>query len=185
MPDNRPIRLCRNAGLDGLASLLLWLDVAPNGRILDLDPSARPFVEDVARQSDVFLIKPERAFLTALRDADHPADPVPTVLYPEGVGTRTLRQVNVLPFRPGRIRIVLFAEPHQEPPPVAPPHLTPRERAVLGLLAAGLRRDRIAWELNISLPTVDMHARNLRQKLNALTTSAAVANAARYGIIQR
>lgn len=45
--------------------------------------------------------------------------------------------------------------------------------------------DRMAYELNISLPTIDMHCRNLRRKLSAMTTSEAVAIAVRLDLIDR
>ncbi|MGP1283209.1 MAG: response regulator transcription factor, partial [Parasphingopyxis sp.] len=61
--------------------------------------------------------------------------------------------------------------------------LSTRELEVLRYLAAGLRRDRIAWKLDISLPTVDLHAANLRKKLGAHTLPHAVAKGYRYGLL--
>ncbi len=93
-------------------------------------------------------------------------------------------QINILPFQPKLIRIVLFLpQPVGEAMPVAVPKLTSREKSVLRLAASGQRRDRIAFELNISLPTVDMHCRNLRQKLSALTTLEAVAIATKMHML--
>ncbi|WP_158243094.1 helix-turn-helix transcriptional regulator [Acidimangrovimonas sediminis] len=166
--------------------MLLWLDVAPDGRVLSADPVTREVVGPAVHDGGVFLVEPRRAFLAALDRADDCEDPVPSVLHPDTGGDPALVQVNILPFKPGRIRIVLFVEPEAlaDPEPTASP-LTRREHAVLELLAAGYRRDRIAWELNISLPTVDLHARNLRRKLSALTTSEAVATATRIGLVRR
>lgn len=53
--------------------------------------------------------------------------------------------------------------------------LTPREWDVLRLAAKGLRRDRMAFALNISVATVDLHCSNLRRKMGARTTIEAVA----------
>jgi DNA-binding CsgD family transcriptional regulator len=55
---------------------------------------------------------------------------------------------------------------------------------VLELAASGLRRDRIAHRLNISLPTVDMHSRNLRRKLSVMTTVEAVAVAIKMRLLE-
>ncbi|MEJ8561891.1 helix-turn-helix transcriptional regulator [Yoonia sp. GPGPB17] len=55
--------------------------------------------------------------------------------------------------------------------------LTPREKDVVRLAARGLRRDRMAHALGISVATIDLHCANLRHKLNARTTAEAVAKA--------
>ena len=55
--------------------------------------------------------------------------------------------------------------------------LTPRERDILFLVAKGLRRDRMAHALGVSIATIDLHCANLRSKMGAKTTSQAVAKA--------
>lgn len=55
--------------------------------------------------------------------------------------------------------------------------LTPREMDILFLLAKGLRRDRMAYQLDISVATVDFHSASLRKKLDARTSTEAVAKA--------
>jgi DNA-binding CsgD family transcriptional regulator len=62
--------------------------------------------------------------------------------------------------------------------------LSHRELNCLQWLAKGLRNDRIAEKLNISLPTVKLHLRNARQKLDAQTREAAVAKAVFMGLIE-
>ncbi len=57
------------------------------------------------------------------------------------------------------------------------PRLTGREREVLLLAAKGLRRDRMAHALGLSIATIDLHCAKLRRKLGAKTTSQAVAKA--------
>lgn len=163
-----------------------WLDLAPDGRILFAEAAARAIVWPTVRESGIFFVEPRDAFFAALARAADGACPAPSVLRPEDPPSGAVVQVNVLPLDRRRIRVVLFVEPPPMPdrgPPA--PGLSPRESAVLELLAAGLRRDRIAWKLGISLPTVDLHARNLRRKLSALTTSEAIANASRIGLIGR
>lgn len=61
--------------------------------------------------------------------------------------------------------------------------ITERERQMLVYLARGLQRAQIAFEANLSLPTVDMHLRNLRAKLGAQTLAEAVAKGYRFGLI--
>lgn len=81
--------------------------------------------------------------------------------------------IHIVPQKDGEATIVLFtqrAEKLQKLPP-----LSRREREVLSLAAMGLRRDRMAYRLGISVATVDLHCANLRKKLDAKTTSQAVA----------
>lgn len=59
--------------------------------------------------------------------------------------------------------------------------LSPRERDCLTLVALGLRVDRIAERLRLSNPTVELHLRGARRKLNAATTGQAVARALMFG----
>ncbi|WP_226632026.1 response regulator transcription factor [Novosphingobium profundi] len=61
--------------------------------------------------------------------------------------------------------------------------LTPREQDVLSWLAEGLQRQEIAHRLGIAVPTVDLHAANLKRKLDALTLAEAAAKGARYGLV--
>ena len=53
--------------------------------------------------------------------------------------------------------------------------LSPRERECLRWLAAGLRYDRIAERLGISLVTVELHVANAKRKLCAKTREQALA----------
>lgn len=59
--------------------------------------------------------------------------------------------------------------------------LTPRERDCLQYLAAGLRQDRIAERLGISIATVELHLRNARRSLKAATNAQAVARGIALG----
>ena len=162
------------------ASEVLWLDVTPEGGAGALDRAARTLHPAGPGLAALRSLIAQGDLPRALDAANCRHAPQPTVLRPASAGR--LQQINVLPLEPGRVRIVLFLAPRTQPAP-APPRLSARERAVLDLLAAGLRRDRIAWRLNISLPTVDLHARNLRRKLSAGTTSEAIAHAMRLGLI--
>jgi DNA-binding CsgD family transcriptional regulator/pimeloyl-ACP methyl ester carboxylesterase len=61
--------------------------------------------------------------------------------------------------------------------------LSPREREVLQLVASGLSDQEIAEQLFVSPHTVHRHVANIRQKLGRNSRTAAVAEAARLGLL--
>jgi pimeloyl-ACP methyl ester carboxylesterase/DNA-binding CsgD family transcriptional regulator len=61
--------------------------------------------------------------------------------------------------------------------------LSAREREVLGLVAAGLNDQEIADQLVLSYHTVHRHVANIRHKLGRASRTAAVAEAARLGLL--
>ena len=63
------------------------------------------------------------------------------------------------------------------------PRLTPRQREVLGLLAAGLSTSEIAQELTLSTETVRNHLRSVFRELHAHTRPEAIAAARRLGLL--
>ncbi len=64
------------------------------------------------------------------------------------------------------------------------PVLTPREREILTLIAAGRSLPEIANELILGLTTVKTHAQHLYEKLGVSDRAAAVAEAMRRGLIE-
>ena len=68
-------------------------------------------------------------------------------------------------------------------PAAEPLSLTPRERSVLDLVAAGRSNRAIAAELGVSEHTAKFHVRSLLDKLGAETRADAVARAARRGLL--
>ena len=64
------------------------------------------------------------------------------------------------------------------------PRLADREAQVLRLLAEGFSSGDIADELNLSVPTVKTHLRNLYDKLQVSDRAAAVASAMRCGLLE-
>jgi DNA-binding CsgD family transcriptional regulator len=68
------------------------------------------------------------------------------------------------------------------PPVVQAPHLTGRERQVLGLLWDGLDTQQVAVRLGISLHTARDHVTNLRVKFGVQTQLALVAAARKAGV---
>jgi DNA-binding CsgD family transcriptional regulator len=70
------------------------------------------------------------------------------------------------------------------PPAVEPdPALTARELEVLSLLAEGASNKLIARRLGISTHTAKYHVASLLEKLDAVSRTDAVANAARIGVL--
>jgi PAS domain S-box-containing protein len=63
------------------------------------------------------------------------------------------------------------------------PSLTPREREILSLVAAGGTNEKVAHRLGISTETVQSHVRNAMGKLQAETRTEAVATAIRHALI--
>lgn len=61
--------------------------------------------------------------------------------------------------------------------------LTPRERDVLNGLIKGKRREQLAHDLGVTVPTVDLHSGNLRRKLGARTMVEAIAIAFKVGAV--
>lgn len=62
--------------------------------------------------------------------------------------------------------------------------LTPRERQVMELSAAGLTSEMVASELGMSPRTVNQHVDNVSSKLNARNRVHAVAEAMRRGLLR-
>lgn len=181
---------CANAGDE-----LVYFDLDVEGRIISQNAVATDFLNmhpQYVRHSDVrhnsaafFVIHPLQPFAEALRAARDRIHPVSSVLTQFDAAQSSILQINVMPLYPDLARIVLFwLRANFETPKAITPALSVREHAVLKLFATGLRRDRIAYRLNISLPTVDMHSRNLRRKLGARTTPEAVAIAGNMQILQ-
>jgi PAS domain S-box-containing protein len=63
------------------------------------------------------------------------------------------------------------------------PRLTPRQREVLGLIAAGLSTSEIAKRLTLSTETVRNHLRSVFRELNVHTRLEAIATARRLGLL--
>jgi len=93
-----------------------------------------------------------------------------------------------------RLSPALHAVPAPEGEPAAPPRpaegqapgvLTPREREVLGWMAAGLQNKEIAQKLELSLATVRNHIHNTLEKLEVHSKLEAVSLAFRNGWVSR
>ena len=75
------------------------------------------------------------------------------------------------------------ARPRSEDATIPSATLSARERDVLALIAEGCRDREIAARLFLSHHTVANHVRNILGKLGVSSRAAAVALAARYGLL--
>jgi PAS domain S-box-containing protein len=94
-----------------------------------------------------------------------------------------------LPLRRGDAIVGVLILAFAAPPPSQPialepqPRLTPRQREILDLIAAGLSTAEIAKKLTLSTETVRNHLRSVFRELNVHTRLEAVAAARRLGLL--
>ena len=99
-------------------------------------------------------------------------------------------RVQQLPLRDGDTTVGVFTlafdvrRPSSEPSQFRPdPRLTPRQREILDLIAAGLSTAEVARELTLSPETVRNHLRNASRELRAHSRVEAIAAAQRLGLL--
>ena len=94
-----------------------------------------------------------------------------------------------LPLRAGDAIVGVLILAYDVSPPVEPsllerePRLTPRQREILDLMAAGLSTAEIAKRLTLSIETVRNHVRSVLVELNVHTRLEAIAGARRLGLL--
>ena len=95
-----------------------------------------------------------------------------------------------LPLRDGDavVGLLILAFDVQQPPPdpighEPRPHLTPRQREILELIAAGVSTSEIARRLTLSTETVRNHLRGVFRELDVHTRPEAIAAARRLGLL--
>jgi ATP/maltotriose-dependent transcriptional regulator MalT len=96
-------------------------------------------------------------------------------------GEASLRDLGAVP-EAERARRLLSACSRDGSSPLA--SVTPREREVLSLLAAGLTNREIAGRLVVSEHTVHRHVTNILRKLGLPSRTAAAAHAVRHGLLE-
>jgi PAS domain S-box-containing protein len=112
-----------------------------------------------------------------------------TVFFDAGGNLRGVRAQH-LPLREGDavVGVLILAfdvrRPPSEPIRSRPdPRLTPRQREILELIAAGLSTEEVATELTLSPETVRNHLRNAFRELRAHNRVEAIAAAQRLGLL--
>jgi PAS domain S-box-containing protein len=162
--------------------------IDPQGIIRWLNPAAQKLVGDVRGRHFTSVIAPEetrRAKEIFARNLLGPPEGSDNRAVAIGAnGQRVAGEVSAVPVRNGGHVIGVFGQvldlDDDESPPPPHPHLTPRQRDVLGLLERGRSTEQIAQELHISTETVRNHIRRLLRALNAHTRLEAVAIARTY-----
>lgn len=133
----------------------------------------------------------QRANVMAQFDRALGGDPAEfeTVFVDPGGAIRSVRAQH-LPLRDGDavVGVLVLAFDTTPPPsvgaaPASPPSLTPRQREILRLLAAGHSTEEIAAELTLSPETVRNHLRRLLHALDAHSRIEAIATAHRLGLL--
>jgi len=110
-----------------------------------------------------------------------------TAFYDAGGNLRGARAQH-LPLRDGDtiIGVLILAFEVRRLPAASlliPPDLTPRQREILDLIAAGLTTAEVATELTLSPETIRNHLRNASRELRAHTRVEAIATAQRLGLL--
>ena len=92
-------------------------------------------------------------------------------------GARVPVEISSVPLMSGERMVGVFGllEERPDEAPAAPPHLTPRQAEVLGLLRQGRSTKQIAAELHLSTETVRKHVRSLFRALGVNSRLEAVA----------
>jgi DNA-binding CsgD family transcriptional regulator len=104
-------------------------------------------------------------------------------------GSFVVREISVVPVREGETVVGVFGlgqrsgESSSPPSSKASAALTPRQRQVLNLLAAGRSTHQISAELGVSHTTVRNHVANLMAALGVHTRLQAVITASNAGMI--
>ena len=84
------------------------------------------------------------------------------------------------------VGVLILAFAARRPPSVGldpQPRLTPRQREILNLIAAGLSTSEMAEKLSISTETVRNHLRSVFTELDVHTRLEAIATAQRLGLL--
>ncbi len=154
--------------------------IDPSGQIVAMSEDA---VQILAACPDLISIDDDNRLALAKRESDaHVWEPLHVAggqqhhaLQLQSGATKTKLTLHVLLRAGVGATVVIFATGLEGDAHLS--HLTPRERDMLHFAAQGIRRDRMAHRLGISIAAVDFHCANLRRKMGAKTTSEAVARA--------
>lgn len=156
--------------------------IDPHGIIRWVNPAARRLVGDVRGRQFTSVVSAEetrrarevfaRNIAGTQRQHDH------EVVLMDSEGERVSVEISSVPLYSGERIVGVFGQVvdvDEEQPPLAHPHLTPRQTEVLRLLERGRSTEQIAGELNLSRETVRNHIRHLLRSLGVHSRLEAVA----------
>jgi len=163
----------------------------PDGTVRWINQEARRLVGDVVGRPAVEMVAPEdrarasEAFEKRLR-GEHVDDYEVHVLLADGGQARV--EISAVPLTTNEHAVGIFGLAVQRKNAKAAVgqreyRLTPRQRDVLNLLAAGASTDQIAADLTLSRETVRNHIRRILGALGARSRLEAVAIAHRAGLV--
>ncbi len=167
--------------LDAEADALLIDAAGPNGQSVFDTLAASDFASDLAvivlsdRSSSLGLAAALRAGVRSVLPREVSAEQLTAAIQAVAAGLVVVTHDEVASSVAESIRAPAHAE-------LAEP-LTPREREVLQMMAAGLANKEIAAKLAISEHTVKFHVASILGKLGASTRTEAVSNGIRHGLI--
>jgi PAS domain S-box-containing protein len=156
--------------------------IDPTGIIRWVNPAAVRLVGDVRGRQFTSVVAPEETrrareqFARKIAGTAKVTDARVVLVDPDG--DRVDVEVSSVPLTQGHRVVGVFgqiADVHEEAPPPAPSHLTPRQTEVLRLLQRGRSTEQIAGELHLSTETVRNHVRQLLRALGVHSRLEAVA----------
>jgi PAS domain S-box-containing protein len=167
------------------------------GRFLHMNPAAERAsgtsnADMLGRHFTAPLPPEEREKVTALfrRAVEHGEPTDFEVVFIDGGGHQRGARAQHLPLRSNDeiVGVLILAfeggRPPFEPIGVDPqPRLTPRQREILDLIAAGASTSEIAKKLTLSTETVRNHVRNVLRELHVHSRLEAIAAARRIGLL--
>jgi PAS domain S-box-containing protein len=194
MPETRPSATLRDFGADAETALertrVPAYMVDPSGVIRWLNPAAERLFGDLRGQHMTTALPPEQRlrgqeiFARNLLGPAEGSDNRGVLL--DSNGERFRAELSTVPLSSGGHVIGVFGQVKRVdpiPPPASHPKLSPRQRDVLQLLAAGCSTEEIARELHLSMATVRNHIRAIISALGVHSRLEAVIFAYREHII--
>jgi PAS domain S-box-containing protein len=157
-----------------------------------VNPAAREIVGDVRGRQFTSVLSPEetrRAREIFARNITGSVERSDNQVVVVGLsGERITVDISAVPLRDGDQVIGMFGQvvdiEIEESPPMAHPHLTPRQTEVLRLLEQGRSTNQIASELHLSTETVRNHIRHILRALGVNSRLEAVALTRRGHLLQ-
>jgi PAS domain S-box-containing protein len=156
--------------------------VDTTGVVTWLNEAARRYIGEARGRQFTSLVAPEEVRHVREVFARKIAGSVPVTdfesIVVDGSGRRLAVQISSVPLLDGERVVGVFGQVssiEEEPEPIVPLELTPRQHEVLRLLERGRSTEEIAAELHLSTATVRNHIRHILRSLGVRSRLQAVA----------